>query len=110
MDWCIKVFWLYSPSGTDHFYTTNAAERDNAAANLGYSEEGTAAYVFSTAVCGSVPLYRMYNPSIIDHFYTTSAPERDNAINNLGYHDEGIAAYVNPVKGDYCDCGDYCYY
>jgi hypothetical protein len=29
----------------DHFYTTSAAERDNASQHLGYVEEGIAAYV-----------------------------------------------------------------
>jgi hypothetical protein len=36
---------MYSPSATDHFYTTNPAERDNAIDNLGYNNEGIAAWV-----------------------------------------------------------------
>ena len=106
----VPLYRAYSPSATDHFYTTNEAERDNAVNNLGYSAEGIAAYIFPSATCSSVPLYRMYSPSATDHFYTTNAAERQNAIANLGYSDEGIAGYVNPKNGSYCDCGEYCYY
>lgn len=90
----IPLYRTYSTSGTDHFYTTNAAERDSAIANLGYSDEGITAYVYPSALCGTVPLFRTYSPGDIDHFYTTNAAERDNAVKNLGYVDEGIAAYV----------------
>ena len=58
-------------------------------------------YVFTTPVCGSVPLYRVYNPDAIEHFYTTNVTKRDNALQH-GYKDDGVSAYVNPVKGDYC--------
>jgi hypothetical protein len=54
--------YVFSPSGSscpgaapwyrayqatiyDHFYTMSAPERDNAVANLGYSNEGIAAYI-----------------------------------------------------------------
>ncbi len=33
----------------DHFYTTSAAERDNAIAEYGYASEGVACYVYATA-------------------------------------------------------------
>jgi len=35
----------YNPTIYDHFYTMLAPERDNAVANLGYSNEGIAAYI-----------------------------------------------------------------
>ena len=63
---------------------------------MGYSAEGIAAYIFPSATCSSVPLYRMYSAGATDHFYTTNAEEKDNAVANLGYTYEGIAAYVNP--------------
>ena len=92
----VPLYRLYSHSAADHFYTTSASERDNAAQNLSYREEGVTAYVYETQLCGTVPLYRMYSPSVTDHFYTTDTTEADNAVNNLGYRYEGITAYVDP--------------
>ena len=36
----------YNSTSGDHFYTTSAAERDNAVAKLGYVNEGVACHVF----------------------------------------------------------------
>ena len=74
----------------DHFYTTSASERDNAIANLGYQDEGTACYLYG-APTGTVPLYRLVKEG---HFYTTDLAERDNAITIDGFHSEGIACHV----------------
>ena len=93
----IPLYRMYSGSAVDHFYTTSASERDNAVEHLGYSDEGIAAYVYATDICGAIPLYRTYSPGATDHFYTTSESERNNAVAHLGYNDEGIAAYVLPV-------------
>ena len=84
----------------DHFYTTDAAERDNAVNVYGYTNEGTACYVYDTHdhlhhhQPGLTPLYRQFNPNNGDHFYTTDAAERDNAVNVYGYTNEGTACYV----------------
>ncbi|KAI0317076.1 hypothetical protein OF83DRAFT_1172313 [Amylostereum chailletii] len=85
----------YSSSATDHFYTTNALEMENAVANLGYASEGDAALIFGTQDPTSVtiPLYRIYRSADTDHFYTTDANERANTIAGGGT-DEGIAGYV----------------
>lgn len=42
----IPLFRLYQPGNGDHFYTTSAAERDNAIASYGYVDEGVAGYVW----------------------------------------------------------------
>ncbi|KIM36037.1 hypothetical protein M413DRAFT_20660 [Hebeloma cylindrosporum] len=39
------LYRAYNPTIYDHFYTMSAPERDNAVANLGYSNEGVAAYI-----------------------------------------------------------------
>ena len=39
------LYRAYQPTIYDHFYTMSAPERDNAVANLGYSNEGIAAYI-----------------------------------------------------------------
>jgi hypothetical protein len=94
----VPLFRTYQPAIVDHFYTTNAAETQNAINNLGYNDEGVAARIWPTDGDGLVPLYRMYSPGATDHFYTTNPAERDNAIYNLGYNDEGIAGFVFPYN------------
>ena len=39
------LYRTYNPTIFNHFYTMSAPERDNAVANLGYSNEGIAAYI-----------------------------------------------------------------
>ena len=91
----VPLYRLYSAGGTDHFYTTNAQEKDNAAANLGYTYEGIAGYIYPNTDCGGLPLYRSYNAQGVDHFYTMSATEWDNAVSG-GWAEEGIAGYMLP--------------
>ncbi len=77
----------------DHFYTTSAAERDNAVKTYSYKYEGIQCYVLPTQMRGTTPLYRLVN-SKPDHFYTISSPEKDNAVKSYGYKYEGIASYI----------------
>ncbi|TBU45612.1 hypothetical protein BD309DRAFT_955748 [Dichomitus squalens] len=88
----VPLLRAFDPTLTDHFYTTNTVEMNNAVTQ-GYDQEGNAATVHPDQTPITVPLYRLYSPSITDHFYTTSASERDNAAQN-GYTIEGITAYV----------------
>ncbi|PIL27438.1 hypothetical protein GSI_10586 [Ganoderma sinense ZZ0214-1] len=90
----VPLLRAYQPTIHDHFYTTNAAEMQNAVSTLGYNQEGNAATIHPDETPITVPLYRLYNPTAYDHFYTTSASERDNAATNLGYSEEGITGYV----------------
>ena len=41
----VPLYRLYNGNIGDHFYTTNAAERDNAPQHLGYNYEGITGYV-----------------------------------------------------------------
>ena len=50
---------------------TNATERDASIA-AGYTLEGTAAFVYTTQVCSSTPLFRLFNAAEVDHFYTSA--------------------------------------
>jgi hypothetical protein len=87
----VPLYRLWNPTITDHFYTTDSAERNNAIRNLGYANEGTVGYLYriNAQAPGTVPLYRLWNPTITDHFYTTDSAEGDNAVRNLGYTYEG---------------------
>ena len=82
------VYRLYSTG--NHFYTTDATERDNAVNKLGYVYHGIKFYVSESVT--PIPVYRMYGRG--EHFYTTSSAERDNAVSNLGYRYEGERFYL----------------
>lgn len=40
------LYRVYAPGSDDHFYTTSAAERDNAIAMFGYQDQGSPGFVF----------------------------------------------------------------
>ena len=90
----IPLLRAWNPSITDHFYTTNFGELQNADINLGYTAERTPGFVFFNQQPSTIPLFRLYSPSASDHFYTTNVAEKDNAVANLGYNYEGIPGYV----------------
>jgi hypothetical protein len=85
---------LYNPTSRDHFYTTDASERDSAVRQHGYTSEGVAGYVFPQQIQGAVALHRLWNPSVRDHFYTADASERDRAVVQYGYTSEGVVGHV----------------
>ncbi|KAJ3851405.1 hypothetical protein EV368DRAFT_2562, partial [Lentinula lateritia] len=97
----IPFLRAYASTGTDHFYTTNSTEMNNAQGS--YSFEGDAAFLWSTQEASTVPLYRLFNQNLNDHFYTMDANESNEALAS-GYTfdtDSHIAGYVYP----YSICG-----
>ncbi|KAF9523308.1 hypothetical protein CPB83DRAFT_821651 [Crepidotus variabilis] len=82
---------------TDHFYTTDLNEYNNATQNLNYIAEGVACKIFDGTGKGLVPLYRLYHHQATDHFYTMSTAEVTRAVGDLNYVFEGIAGYVYPM-------------
>lgn len=92
----IPLYRSYSTNDTDHFYTTNPVERDNAANNLGYTYEKVETYISNRAFVGGVPLHRLYNGVAKSHFYTTSDQHRDDALVDPNWTSEGEAGYVYP--------------
>jgi subtilisin family serine protease len=70
----VPIYRYWNPSSvTDHFYNANFAE-------LGWSGSGwdfhwIQAYMYSTQVSGTTPLYQYWNASVGDHFYTTNYSE-----------------------------------
>jgi streptogramin lyase len=93
-----KVYRLWNPTTTDHFYTTNLDEVLNAVDQGKYTAEGVG---FSSPQGDGLAVYRGWNPNIGDHFYTTNLDEFNKAVNNFGYVNEGIAFYAisDPVIG-----------
>lgn len=87
----VPLYRLYNPPAEDHFYTTDALERQRFLAQGNYHSEGTAAWICSEMRSGTKPLYRLYDGT--DHFYTTSVEEMERAF-ALGYRSEGQIGFV----------------
>jgi hypothetical protein len=76
---------------SNHFYTTDKANADNAANALGWRMEGTAFYVSPKQIAGTVPLYRFYKPEHAgkegvfnvkvpeQHILTTDSTDKEDA-------------------------------
>ena len=94
VDNLVPVYRMWSPSNTDHFYTTSYNEYSTTAVNYGYQQEGILGYVYSTPQAGSIPIYRMWNPYNTDHLYTTNYNEYSTTAVNYGYQQESILGYV----------------
>ena len=84
----VDMYRLYNPNSGEHFYTSNAGERD-LLASLGWHDEGIGWIAPATS---NTPVYRLYNENGGEHHYTTSIAERDMLV-SLGWNDEGIGWY-----------------
>ena len=96
----MPLYRLYKGSvDSDHFYTTNAVERDQAVGK-GYTYERIECSISGVKGPGMVPLFRLYvdRGDIKDHLYTTIPAERDKAIADTArpYKYEGITGFVYP--------------
>lgn len=100
----LPLFRLFNSDADDHFYTTDAAERDHAVAHAGYREEGIACYVFTPTIPPPIPpdltpFLRLFNGDVRNHFYTTDPNEAAHAD---GFHSEGSVGLVltSPRPGE----------
>ncbi len=84
----VNMYRLYNPNSGEHFYTSNAGERD-LLASLGWHDEGIG---WIAPAHSNTPVYRLYNENGGEHHYTTSVAERDMLV-SLGWNDEGIGWY-----------------
>ena len=89
----VDMYRLYNPNSGEHFYTANAAEKDNLV-SLGWKYEGIG---WKAPATSNTPVYRVYNPNAGDHHYTTNKAERDNLI-SVGWKDEGIGWYSDDAQ------------
>ena len=93
----MPLFRLFHPATGAHFYTMNAAERDNAAQHLGYTSEGIACYLHPQQVPGTVPIYRAYQGPATTTSTRRTWPSTQNAVAHLGYSDEDVTGW--PLSG-----------
>lgn len=83
---------LYNPYSGEHFYTADAAERDDVV-KAGWRYEGVG---WTAPTKSNTPVYRLYSGT--DHHYTMDAKERDNLV-RIGWKYEGIGWYSDDAKG-----------
>lgn len=93
VDAVATMYRLYNPNSGEHFYTSNAGERDYLDA-VGWNYEGEA---WKAPKKGD-PVYRLYNPNNGGHHYTMNVGERDY-LDAIGWNFEGIAWYSAPSNG-----------
>ncbi|MBM7711587.1 glycoside hydrolase family 73 protein [Enterococcus xiangfangensis] len=89
------MYRLYNPNSGEHFYTANAAERDNIR-KAGWRYEGIG---WQAPRSGS-PVYRLYNPNAGDHHYTPHLAEKNHLV-KVGWRYEGISWYSGGSKALY---------
>jgi len=89
----VPLYWLFNPTTHDYVYLTS--DTTTLPSVSGYGSANLIAYVYSTPICNSVPLYCVSKPS--DHWYTTNLAEHNDFVNQHGWTDCGITAYVLPI-------------
>ncbi|EJX03574.1 hypothetical protein EVA_08320, partial [gut metagenome] len=86
-----RVFRVYNPYSSEHFYTRDENERDILIRG-GWKDEKVAWYSLKEDDPHAEPVYRLYNPNAKDHLYTKDENERKVLV-ELGWKAEGIAWY-----------------
>ncbi|CAN5205773.1 hypothetical protein BH09ACT1_BH09ACT1_02170 [soil metagenome] len=87
----VPLYRFWSSRLGDHFYTTNAAERDYIIGHYDHATwnyEGVAYYVFpnDSPYSGTLTVARFWSPDLQTHFYTSNATERDGIIATYPTH------------------------
>jgi len=102
------LYRLYSPSASDHLYTTNDAEKDTSTKYNGYKLEGITCHVYTEQKPGTCPLFRLFGWSPrSSHIYTLDKSEVDRAVAGTSdpgqtYFLEGVAAFLAPHGTETC--------
>ncbi len=88
-----KMYRLYNPNTGEHFFTSDAEERDKTIA-AGWNYEGVGWYA---PVKSDTPVYRLYNRNGGEHHYTDDKAEKDMLV-SAGWEYEGIGWYSDDGK------------
>lgn len=84
----MPLYRIYNAQTSEHFYTTDCAERDSIC-SIGWVYEGVG---WMVPLFSDLPVFRLYNPYAGDHHYTLSVIERDNLVEHE-WRFEGISHY-----------------
>lgn len=96
------VFRLRNPTIGNHFYTTSAAERDEAIDSGEFDFEGESFTAVDPTSEGAEEVYRFFNESQNVYLYTTNENERDFIQENdsrFTFQGEVFNAYETQVEG-----------
>lgn len=88
----VQMYRVYNPNSGEHFYTQNAAEKNNLVSK-GWKYEG----IGWNGPTSGAPVYRLYNKNAGDHHYTLNANEKNNLVSK-GWKYEGISWYSGGSK------------
>jgi hypothetical protein len=97
------VYRLWSAKGLDHFYTTDAAEKDKLVKDYPdvWAYEGVAFYAWPVGQQPKEarPVYRFYKQTDSSHLYTASETEKERLIRESAkvYIFEGVAFYAGAL-------------
>ncbi|KAF9555303.1 hypothetical protein CPC08DRAFT_712165 [Agrocybe pediades] len=91
----IPMYRAFNPTTPDYISLTSSNGNPPVVSGFQVSTD-VVAYVYPSAICGSIPLYGTAQEAAGDHWYTTIPSERDDLVAN-GWIDSGIAAYVLPL-------------
>ncbi len=89
----VPMYRLYYPNTHEHFYTSNAYEKDVLTVQRGWEYEGIGWYAPQTGR----PVYRLYNPFTTDHHYTMDENEY-RTLGSQGWQQEGVGWYSDPAE------------
>lgn len=88
----VNIYRLYNLNNGDHFYTSDASEKDHLV-SIGWRDEG----IGWISPSKGNPVYRLYNPNTGEHFYTVSENERD-ILGSAGWRKEGTAWFSDTLN------------
>lgn len=88
----VQMYRVYNPNSGEHFYTQNAAEKNNLVSK-GWKYEG----IGWNGPTSGAPVYRLYNKNAGDHHYTLNVNEKNNLVSK-GWKYEGISWYSGGSK------------
>lgn len=88
----VAMLRVYNPNNGEHFFTSDANERDSLVAH-GWIDEGIGWYAPTNRQ--EQPVYRLYNPLAGEHHFTVLANERDSLIRS-GWINEEVGWFSDP--------------
>ncbi|KAF5326781.1 hypothetical protein D9619_003884 [Psilocybe cf. subviscida] len=91
----VPLFSLVTPTGDDFLFMIGTDAQTPPIVN-GFVNNGLVAWVYATAVCGSVPLLSAALASQSDHYWTADADEHADLVAR-GWADGGTVAFVLPL-------------
>ncbi|KAF8968623.1 hypothetical protein BDZ97DRAFT_1799323 [Flammula alnicola] len=90
----VPFYRFFTQTNQDYLFTISTD--NNPPTVPGFNFDAIVGYVYSSQVCGSIPLLGAWNQQFGDHYYTTDAVDHSALLALSGWVDAGIAAYVLP--------------